>query len=220
MLDEQFGRQEERLRQTLANQGLQSGGAAFNDEFGQFNQRRNESFRNLANESVLFGGQEATRELANQSGLRNQLFGEAGAVRSNQFNELASLLGLQQVQQPGLNNFFGPGQVNALDSFGLQQGARQNNFNTQSQAASAAKGATADLIGNAIGGSVAASDAALKEDIQKIGRYGEHNLYTWRWNDKAEEIGLEGHGMGVIAQEVPEATIRVGDYLYVDYGRL
>jgi hypothetical protein len=166
LLNEQFGRDEETLRQTLANQGLQSGGAAFGREMGDFNQRRGETFQNLANDAVLFGGQEASRALAGQQGLRQQgfneaqqglqnsasirgqLLGERGSLRSNQFNELASLLGLQQVQQPGLQNFFGPSQTNVTDAFGLNQAAQQNNFNTQSRAASQAKGAMAELLGS------------------------------------------------------------------------
>jgi len=148
LLNETFGRQEEQLRQRLANQGFQSGNEGFNQELGLFNQRRGDTFENLARDAVLFGGQEASRQLSDQARLRSQLFGEQGALRGNQFNELASLLGLQQVQQPGLNNFFGPGQVNAVDPFAIQQNQLNSNFQTQSQAASAAKGATADLLGN------------------------------------------------------------------------
>jgi hypothetical protein len=147
LLNEQFGRDEENLRQTLANQGLQSGGQAFGQEFGQFNQRRGETFSNLARDAVLYGGQEASRSLAGQSGLRSQLLGERGSMRSNQFNELASLLGLQQVQQPGLQNFFAPGQAGVMDAYGLQQSALQNNFNAMSGRNASAKGAGAGLAG-------------------------------------------------------------------------
>lgn len=151
LLNEQFKQQEDQLRQTLANQGLQTGSQAYGQELGTFNQRRNDTYQNLANDAVLFGGQEASRGLADMSNLRNQLFGERGAVRSNQFNELASLLGLSQVQQPGLNSFFAPGQANVMDAYGLNQSALQNNFNIRSQAASQAKGSTANLLSQIIG---------------------------------------------------------------------
>jgi len=219
LLNEQFGRQEEGLRQRLANQGLQEDAVPARQEMGLFNQRRGETFENLARDAVLFGGQEASRDIQNQlalrgqgfneaatqagfgnqaqlqqlaagmdlagfgnqaqlqnlaagmdvgnfdiqntltnnavaqqnlqntNALRNQILGEQQALRGQQFNELASLLGLQQVQQPGLQNFFGPGMANVTDAFGLQQQALQNNFNTRSRSASAAKGATADLLG-------------------------------------------------------------------------
>lgn len=151
LLDEQFQTEEERLRQRLANQGTQAGNEGYGAELGIFNQRRNEAFGNLANEAVMFGGQEALRQLQGQGALRSTMFGERGATRANQFNELASLLGLQQVQQPGMQNFFAPGQVDALGAFGMQQQGLMNNFNTRSNAASQAKGATSDLIGNIIG---------------------------------------------------------------------
>ena len=150
LLNEQFGRDEDTLRQTLANQGLQSGGAAFGQEFGDFNRRRGETYSNLARDAVLFGGQEASRSLAGQSGLRSQLLGERGAVRSNQFNELGSLLGLQQVQAPGLQNFFAPSQAGVTDAFGLNQSAQQNSFNQRSASARAAKGEFSDLLQTAI----------------------------------------------------------------------
>lgn len=150
LLNEQFGKDEERLRQTLANQGLQSGGQAFGTEFGEFNRRRGDTYANLANDAVLFGGEEASRSLAGQSGLRSQMLGERGALRGNQFNELASLLGLQQVQTPGMQDFFGPGQANVTDAFGLNQASQQNSFNQRSASARAAKGEFSDLLQTAM----------------------------------------------------------------------
>lgn len=170
LLNEQFGRDEDRLRQTLANQGLQSGGEAFNSEMGQFNQRRGETYSNLARDAVLFGGQEASRGLGDQMALRGQGFGEAqqglqnsasirgqllgerGSLRSNQFNELASLLGLQQVQQPNMQNFFGPGQANVMDAYGLNQASTLNAYNQQSANARARRAEASDLIQTAIQG--------------------------------------------------------------------
>lgn len=169
LLNEQFVRDEERLRQTLANQGLQSGGAAFGQEFGDFNRRRGDAFSNLARESVMFGGQEASRALADQlgitnlqnqfaqqqlqnaAGIRGQMFGENQAMRGGQFNELASLLGLQQTQIPGLNNFFAPAQAGVGDAFALNQAAQQNAFNQRSATARTAKGEMGDLLGAGIG---------------------------------------------------------------------
>jgi hypothetical protein len=150
LLNEQFGKDEERLRQTLANQGLQSGGQGFDAEFGDFNRRRGDTYANLANDAVLFGGEEASRSLAGQSGLRSQMLGERGALRGNQFNELASLLGLQQVQQPGMQDFFNPGQANVTDAYGLNQASQQNSFNQRSASARAAKGEFSDLLQTAM----------------------------------------------------------------------
>jgi hypothetical protein len=169
LLNEQFGRDEERLRQTLANQGLQSGGQAFNDEFGQFNQRKGETFGNLARDAVLYGGQEASRSLSDQlglsslqnqfaqqqlqnaAGIRGQMLGEQQSLRGGQFNELASLLGLQQTQIPGMQNFFAPSQVGVGDAFALNQASQQNAFNQRSATARTAKGEMGDLIGAGLG---------------------------------------------------------------------
>ena len=169
LLDEQFGRDEDRLRQTLANQGLQSGGQAFGTEMGLFNQRRGETYENLARDAVLFGGQEASRtlsdqmgltglqaqlaqqQLANSSGVRGQLFGEQQNIRGSQFNELASLLGLNQTQIPGLQNFFAPSQVGVGDAFALNQASQQNAFNQRSATARTAKGEFGDLLQTVIG---------------------------------------------------------------------
>lgn len=169
LLDEQFGREEDRLRQTLANQGLQSGGEAFGAEFGDFNRRRGDTYSNLARDAVLFGGQEASRALADQlglsslqnqfgqqqlqnaAGIRGQLFGEQQFGRQNQFNELASLLGLQQnTAVPGLSNFFAPSQAGVGDAYALNQASQINSFNQRSESARAAKGEFSDLLQTAI----------------------------------------------------------------------
>lgn len=169
LLDEQFGREEDRLRQTLANQGLQSGGEAFDTEFGNFNRRRGDTYSNLAQDAVLYGGQEASRALADQlgitglqnqfaqqqlqnaAGIRGQMFGEQSATRSGNFNELASLLGLPQTTGiPGLQNFFAPSQTGVGDAYALNQASVNNSFNQRSASARAAKGEFSDLLQTAI----------------------------------------------------------------------
>jgi len=193
LLNPEFQRQEESLNQRLANQGLPQGSEAFGEQSQIFGENRNRAFQDLANQSILTGGQEASRQLANILGARQQGFGErlgqgqfnnqaimsefgrnigafganaqarsqltgeqfqegqfnnlvgqqnlqnqnagrvqalseALGIRGNAFNELASLLGLQQVQQPGLSNFFGPGQVDTLGGFGLAQNQANANY--------------------------------------------------------------------------------------------
>ena len=70
------------------------------------------------------------------------------------------------------------------------------------------------------------SDERLKENIKPIGKSENgHNLYTWDWNDKAKELGINDPTTGVIAQEVmkymPEAVIQNDDgYYMVNYGAL
>ena len=72
----------------------------------------------------------------------------------------------------------------------------------------------------------APSDERLKENIKKIGKSKNgHNLYTWDWNDRAKELGVNSPTTGVIAQEIikymPEAVTKHADgYYMVNYGAL
>lgn len=187
LLEPQFERSGRNLIQGLATQGLPRAGEAASRERQDFLDSENRAFADLADRSVLQGGQEVSRLLGDaigaqgfnnqagllglgaQQGIRGQLFGEGlqGAaannqasaqnlglqqqllqnrnaartqslneqlgIRGNQFNELASLLGLQQVQAPTQQSFFAPGQADVLGGFGLNQAAQQNAFNAQLQ---------------------------------------------------------------------------------------
>jgi hypothetical protein len=68
----------------------------------------------------------------------------------------------------------------------------------------------------------ATSDMRLKENIQKIGMYLGHNIYTWTWNATAKALGINDPTVGVMAQEVMYTgcvTERDG-WLRVNYGKL
>ena len=69
------------------------------------------------------------------------------------------------------------------------------------------------------------SDERLKENIEYVGKSNGHNIYTWDWNDKAKELGIDDPTKGVIAQEVikymPEAVSKdANGYYMVNYGAL
>jgi len=70
------------------------------------------------------------------------------------------------------------------------------------------------------------SDERLKENIEPIGTSENgHNVYTWDWNDKAKELGVNDPTTGVLAQEVmkymPEAVSKhANGYYMVNYGVL
>jgi hypothetical protein len=83
-------------------------GEAANTELGLFGQEKNRAFERLAGESV-------------QRGIGTQLT-EAN-IRQSNFNELASLLGLQGVAQPGLGNFFTPSRTDTGAGYALQNQA-------------------------------------------------------------------------------------------------
>lgn len=68
------------------------------------------------------------------------------------------------------------------------------------------------------------SDENLKRNITYICNDKGHAWYAWEWNEKAEEMGLKGKSMGVIAQDVqkylPEAIGESEGYLTVNYQML
>ena len=69
------------------------------------------------------------------------------------------------------------------------------------------------------------SDERLKENIEYVGKSNGHKVYTWDWNDKAKELGINDPTKGVIAQEVmeymPEAVSKdANGYYMVNYGAL
>ena len=153
LLSPEFERQEDRLRQTLANQGLPIGSEAFEGEFDRFNEQQNRAisdaaFRSIgagsAEQSRLFGLSTAARsqglaELLQQEtlarGARQQGVAERGQQRGLQFNELASLLGLSQTQLP---SFAPPAQIDVLTPAALAQSAEQARFRAQQGSQSAA----------------------------------------------------------------------------------
>ena len=85
-----------------------------------------------------------------------------------------------------------------------------------------------DVLGTAaqLAGMYFMSDERLKENIKPIGTSENgHKLYTWDWNNKAKELGINDSTTGVIAQEVmkymPEAVIKdANGYYMVNYGVL
>ena len=70
------------------------------------------------------------------------------------------------------------------------------------------------------------SDKKLKENIKpRCKSENGHNVYTWDWNDKAKELGVNDPTTGVLAQEVmkymPETVSKnANGYYMVNYGVL
>ena len=155
LLNSQFNVQEDRLRQDLANRGLLSTspeiGEAANTELGLFNQGRNEAFNNLALDSITRGGAESRADLQSEIGKQLTNANMVESNRARQFNELASLLGLNQVAQPGLNNFFSPGQVDTGGAFALNQQGNMFNAQQNANARNGFMGGLFDLGGAVLG---------------------------------------------------------------------
>jgi hypothetical protein len=69
------------------------------------------------------------------------------------------------------------------------------------------------------GGTPAPSDIRIKNNINLVGTSPNgHNIYTFMYKDPSKH--LEGIYQGVMAQEVPHASVQVGEELWVDYNKL
>ena len=165
---------------------------------------------------------------------RQQQAGLLGGVGAEQMARLGQLgqIGAQQqqLQQMGLQvpyeEFqralaYGPQQFGLLAA---GQGVTTPTTTTkQSTGLGNILGSAAQLGGMYLLGQ---SDERLKENIKPIGKSENgHNLYTWNWNDKAKELGVNDPTTGVIAQEImkymPEAVITdENGYYMVNYGVL
>ncbi len=160
LLAPQFDERERALQQQLANQGLPIGSEAATGELNRFDRLRNEATLAAALESVRAGRQEQSRigdlraqDFALRAGASQQNFAQQQAARqqeiarqlaeldirrtgrSAQFNELAALLGLGQVQPQNLSGFFAPSALNTSGAFAANQAARQSAFNTRNERA-------------------------------------------------------------------------------------
>jgi len=161
-LQPEIQRQERRLEQQLSNRGLPIGGEAWNDAYGQQDRSTNDALSKLALDSVGMGRQEQSRlfgldltgrnqQLQDQvtgMGLNNagrtQGMQEQQALRGQELGEIASLLGLQPVQQTGFQNFFQPGQIDVTGPYQMQQNAAMAN---QQAAANSSSGLMSGLFG-------------------------------------------------------------------------
>jgi hypothetical protein len=69
-------------------------------------------------------------------------------------------------------------------------------------------------VGGGVASIVTASDIRLKENLKKVNQINGINIYEFNY------IGNPKRFRGVIAQEVPEASVNIGGVLFVDYPKL
>jgi hypothetical protein len=169
-MDRTFNRDFETIEQRLANQGLALGGEAGSRVMSDFFNERNSALGDLASRSVLAGGQEASRAINDITGLRSQGFAEQGQTfgqteqqrqarlqeqvqnanlaqssRIAGLNELNTLLGLPQVQAPGIQSFFGSSPTGVTDAFGLNLAGQNAKASLNNQLKGSQLGALTDL---------------------------------------------------------------------------
>ena len=102
----------------------------------------NAALANAARQDTV-ANQLLSNQIANQQ--RSREIAERNALRGQNFNELAALLGGPQIQQP---SFFAPGTIDTQGAFAAQQAAQQNAFNQAQASRQANLGGLFGLAGN------------------------------------------------------------------------
>lgn len=147
----------------------------------------------------------------------NQLTG-----RSQIISELASMLANSQGYSPSYS-IAQPQPIANTDIAGIMNQQYQNQYN----AWNAGKSRSSSLFGNILGaagklGSAAimASDKRLKTDIKKVGKRDGHNLYEYRYKGEPKGSKHRGYMAQEVAKKKPEAVVKLGKYLGLDYAKL
>ena len=202
-IDPIVAKQRRDLAQQLADQGIPMGSEQYTSAMNRLDDSIARQYTDLSQASIQ------TSE----------------AVRSQRFNEIASLLGRSQV---GTGASFAQNQgsgFSGLDLFGAEQAGINRDFQAsmlskqlKQQNRNAQYAALGQLGGAAIG--AAASDRNLKENIKKIG-ISKKGFDIYEFEYKNKELG-EGVFQGVMAQDLleskPEAVISDSHgILSVDY---
>ena len=226
------GQEQQRALQQ-AQLGQQAG--IFGAELGQqrrMQQAQLEQQRQLAGLDIA--GRAALTQPQLEMQARAQRAGLLGGLQGQQLTGLGLLGGIGQQQQALQQRAidaqrgefqralgYGPQQVSLLQA---GMGTPLISTTTTGQQ----KTGTGDILGTAaqLAGMYFMSDKRLKENIKPIGTSENgHKLYTWDWNNKAKELGVNDPTTGVIAQEVmkymPKAVTKdANGYYMVNYGAL
>ena len=144
------GQESDRLvNQARSNRAMEFGERAASGEFGlaanqaSFGQNAaNVQLQNAARQQQI-ADQLLSNQVAQQQ--RSREIAERNALRGQNFNELAALLGGPQIQQA---SFFAPGAIDTQGAFAAQQAAQQNAFNQANAARQANLGGLFGLAGN------------------------------------------------------------------------
>ena len=144
------GQESDRLvNQARQNRAMEFGERAATGEFGLARQQQafgqdaaNVQLQNAARQQQI-ADQLLSNQVAQQQ--RSREIAERNALRGQNFNELAALLGGPQIQQA---SFFAPGAIDTQGAFAAQQAAQQNAFNQAMGNRQANLGGLFGLAGN------------------------------------------------------------------------
>lgn len=167
--------------------------------------------------------------------LNNNALLTAAPLIAGQKNSIQNMInqGLQTAQgQANVAIGQGTNVANTTTDIGAALAAGQvGAANARSQGAQNMLSLGGQLAGSNVGQSVIKgigslfSDPSLKENVKLIGAKNGFNIYTWDWNELANnELGLNGSSEGVMADQVkeamPEAVQYVDGFMHVNYSMI
>ncbi|QNQ62518.1 tail fiber domain-containing protein [Brucella sp. 6810] len=186
-LDPRFAQDEEKLRTTLKNKGIQEGSEAWNTEMSRMTQAKNDAYNQL----MLTG--------------RGQAFSEALAQRNQPLNEIIGLMSGSQIQNPAQMSGATPqtGVANT-DYTGLVNQKYQSELNSYQSKMGGLFG-----LGSAAMGILPFSDRRLKRDIERIGTLANGlpwYRFNYKWDDK-DAAPREGLMSDDVRHVIPDAVV-------------
>jgi len=150
-LNPEFERRDERLAQTLANQGLVQGSTGFGERTGIENEEQLQALTRAGRDAALFGESIRGQRLGQDLALRQQGLQEIFGPRQQAISEIAAMLGTQQALQGQTLNPSVP-QLDVLGAHNLRMQADLQNAANRASAASAGFGALGTLGAGFLGG--------------------------------------------------------------------
>lgn len=208
LLDPMYNNRENDMRSMLANKGIMEGSDAWNRDFADFGRDRKEAYNTAALDSIGAGRSEQGR-----------LFGQELAGRQSTFNELAALLGGQQVGSPAQLDVTGPfnsayqGQLTGVNA--RNANATKRNSDTTSAAAT---GTGAVLTALPYLSSLFSS-AFVKENKQPIDDHvildKVSSMDVEKWTYKPGITGETNPHIGPYAEQFAE-LFGVGDGIHIN----
>lgn len=227
-LNPQFSKDEEALRSRLINQGIGQGSQAYSREMENFNQMKNDARM----QTVLAGGAESDRALAQSLSLRQQGIQEIDKLRGQPLNEYLAMSGQQQLAMPQFqqHNYGGAATPDYQGLVNQQYQSQMNQYNANQASSNNMMGSLFGLggtiagsfLGGPAGGAAGSaigsmfSDIRLKENVRHIGEENGFPIYEFNYINVPEKTYT-----GVMAQDVeqimPEAVFESEGYKKVNY---
>ncbi len=216
-LDPMWGQTEEAKMQALRDQGLREGDEAYDTALSNMGNQRTDAYNQAMFSAIRHGGAEGNRvfdmnrnSAAFNNTVRQSEIAEEMQKRGFTLNEINALLSGQQIAMPGMPGFNSAERAAGADYFG----AANSQFGAEMDVFSAEQAQAQMMMEGVTSGAMMFSDIRLKSNIRHIGKYKDHNVYSYT-------IGGQP-AVGVMAHEMPIELVALHEsgYFMVDYGRL